>query len=63
MAKVDKTSFENKTIKSIDTTCVNVIHFTFTDGTEVTLETEPVGHGIYGFSQYSPENYKPKNND
>lgn len=55
MEKVKKSSFEGKTIKEIDTRCVNVIVFHFTDGTKIGLETEHAGHGIYGFSQYTPD--------
>ncbi len=52
---VKKSSFEGKTIKSIDTTCANVLIFHFDDGTKVGLETVPVGYGIYGFEEYQPK--------
>jgi hypothetical protein len=37
-----------KTIKRIDETACNCLNFEFTDGTELLLEVEAVGHGLYG---------------
>jgi len=42
--------FKGKTIKRVDTTACNMWIFYFTDGTEAAIETEAVGHGLYGFA-------------
>jgi len=36
-----------KTIKQIDESSVNVLNIEFTDGTELMLEVEAAGHGLY----------------
>lgn len=36
-----------KTIKAIDETAANCLNIEFTDGTELLLEVESAGHGIY----------------
>lgn len=51
MALIKKRSFVGKTIKSMDTRAVNVIRFYFTDGSEVEIEVESLGYGIYGMVQ------------
>lgn len=39
-----------KTIKHINFTAVNYMVIFFTDGSSLELETEHVGHGIYGIN-------------
>lgn len=39
-----------KTIKSVDSECINVLHIEFTDGTSISLWSEPAPNGIPSFS-------------
>lgn len=48
MRDVEKSDFEGKTVKSINTECVNVIEFTFTDNTTFKLFAE-CGSGYNNF--------------
>lgn len=43
-----RTDFAGKTIKHVDTRACNVWTFHFTDGTKLAIETEHIGHGLYG---------------
>ena len=44
-----------KTIKTIDDSACNCIGFEFTDGTELLLEVEALGYGLYGNVGYIKE--------
>ena len=46
----DFSSFIGKTIATVENTAVNAFVIRFTDGTELQLETEYVGTGIYGIA-------------
>jgi hypothetical protein len=55
-----KAAFYGKTIKWIDTKSVNFWVFHFTDGTTAGIDTEAMGHGLYGPVVSSvPDFYKP----
>lgn len=41
-----------KTISAIDETACNCLNIEFTDGTELLLETEHMGHNIHGVVGY-----------
>lgn len=43
------------TIKSVDTSAVNVTGIEFTNGTKIIIETEAAGHGIYAPSVFEIE--------
>lgn len=51
MALIKKRSFIGKTIARMDVRACNVIRFYFTDGSEIELEVEALGSGIYGMVQ------------
>jgi hypothetical protein len=62
MEEVQSSHFVGKTIQSISTESVNVIHFTFTDGTKLSLWTEPCG--IADLSGFMVSEYEdPKGED
>lgn len=42
-----KSHMVGKTIKRIDESSVNCLNIEFTDGTELLLEVEAAGHGLY----------------
>ena len=48
-------SLVGKTIKAIDESNVNCVNIEFTDGTELLLEAENVGHGLIGIIGYIPK--------
>lgn len=48
---IRKKDFIGKTIQNMDVRAVNVVVFTFTDGTRVELEVEGLGNGIAGIVQ------------
>lgn len=59
MKKVDKKDFVGKTIKSLNTSCVNALTFEFTDDTRISPEVEAVSPGLYGILQEEePKRYK-----
>lgn len=45
-----------KTISAIDETACNCLNIEFTDGTELLLETEHMGHNIHGVVGYVRKN-------
>lgn len=45
---VQKEDFVGKTITDLECDAVNIIRFTFDDGTRLALEVDAMGHGIYG---------------
>ena len=50
-----------KTIKSVDDKdSVNVVRMKFTDGTDVTIDTDALGFGLYRPILYPSSEYEPK---
>lgn len=39
-------SFVGKTVVSVDASCINVVHFTFSDGTKASIDAEEFHAGI-----------------
>ena len=50
-----------KTIKSVDDKdAANVVRIKFTDGTDVTIDTDAIGFGLYRPILYPSSDYEPK---
>jgi hypothetical protein len=39
-------AFHGKTVKEVDATCINTVHFHFTDGTSATIDCDETFLGI-----------------
>lgn len=46
---------EGKMVKHVECDSVNYVALYFTDGTKLELESESVGHGIYGIMVQVPD--------
>ncbi len=59
--KIKHKDFSGKTISSINTDCINMVVFHFTDGSSVTLETECIMPtlNLYGIVQVADGDSQP----
>jgi len=39
-------AFQGKTVVAVDASCINVVHFTFSDGTKASIDAEEFHVGI-----------------
>jgi hypothetical protein len=53
-------SIVGKTIKAVKEESINCVQIDFTDGTDVMVDTEARGHGIYGPILFATAEYKPQ---
>lgn len=51
----NKKEFIGKTIVDVNDRATNYLEFSFSDGTKTAIETEHVGHGIYGIASVNCE--------
>lgn len=56
--KLEPKDLVGKTVKHVECTSVNYVVLHFTDGTKLELESENVGHGIYGIIVQVPDEVK-----
>jgi hypothetical protein len=58
--RINPSTWVGKTIKSVDNKAINVVHFEFTDGSKITLDTERGPYGIAVIVENESEGYFDK---